>query len=40
MNSSKCEVCIVDVHRPSYMKQLRSKQHMENMKQNEMIIPQ
>ena len=38
MNSRKCEVCNVDVHRASYMKHLRSKKHMENMKQNEMII--
>ena len=40
MNSRKCEVCNVDVHRASYMKHLRSKKHMEKMKQNEMIIPE
>ena len=40
MNSRKCEVCNVDVHRASYMKHLRSKKHMENIKQNEMIIPE
>ena len=39
MNSRKCDICNVDVHRASYMKHLRSKKHIENMKQNEMIIP-
>ena len=40
MNSRKCEDCNVDVHRASYMKHLRSKKHIENIKQNEMIIPE
>ena len=40
MNSRKCEICNVDVHRASYMKQLRSKKHIENMKQNDMVIPE
>ena len=40
MNSRKCEICNVDVHRASYMKHLRSKKHLENKKQNEMIIPE
>ena len=41
MNSRKCEICIVDVHRASYVKHLRSKKkHLENEKQNQMIIPQ
>ena len=40
MNSRKCEICNVDVQRASYMKHLRSKKHIENMKQNEMIIPE
>ena len=31
MNSCKCEVCNVDVHRASYIKHLRSKKHIENM---------
>ena len=39
MNSRRCEICNVDVHRASYMKHLRSKKHIVNMKQNEMIIP-
>ena len=38
MNSRKCEVCNVDVHRASYIKHLRSKKHIENMKKKEMII--
>ena len=40
MNSSKCDVCIIDVHRASYVKHLRSRKHLENEKQNEMIIPE
>ena len=40
MNSRRCEVSNVDVHRASYIKQLRSKKHIENMKQNGVIIPE
>ena len=40
MTSRKCEICNVDVHRASYNKHLRSKKHTENIKQNEMIIPE
>ena len=40
MNSCRCEVCNVDVHRASYNKHMRSKKHIENMKQDEMIIPE
>ena len=40
MNSRNCEICIVDVHRASYMKHLRSKKHLEIIKQNEMMIPE
>ena len=40
MNSRRCEICTVDVHRASYMKHMRSKKHLENEKQNEMIIPE
>ena len=39
MNTCKCEVCNIDVRRASYVKHLKSKKHLENMKQNEMIIP-
>ena len=40
MNSRKCEVCNIDARRASYVKHLRSKIHLENMKQNEKIIPE
>ena len=40
MNSRKCEFCNVDVHRASMQKHLRSKKRLENLKQNEMIIPE
>ena len=40
MNSRRCDICNIDVHRASYNKQLRSKKHTENEKQNEMIIPE
>ena len=40
MNSRKCNICNVDVHRASYMKHLRSKKHLEIIKQNGMIIPE
>ena len=29
MNSRKCEICNVDVHRATYVKHLRSKSHIE-----------
>ena len=38
-NSRTCEVCNVNVHRVSLVKHLRSKKHIENIEQNEMIIP-
>ena len=40
MNSRRCDICNVDVHRASYIKHLRSKKHIENIKHNEMIIPE
>ena len=39
-NSRTCEICSVNVHRASFVKHLRSKKHLENMIQNEMIIPE
>ena len=39
MNSRKCEVCDIDVHRAPYAKDLKSKKHFENEKQSDMIIP-
>ena len=38
-NSRTCEVCNINVHRASFVKQLRGKKHLENIEQNEMIIP-
>ena len=40
MNSHRCEICKIIVHRASYNKHFRSKKHLENEKQNEMIIPE
>ena len=40
MNSRKCEICNVVVHRASYTKHLESKKHLENIKKNNMIIPE
>ena len=40
MNSHKCEICKTDDHKASYVKQLRSKKHLEIIKQNGMIIPE
>ena len=37
--SHTCEVCNLNVHRASVVKLLRSKKHLENIEQNEMIIP-
>ena len=39
-NSRTCEVCNVNVHRASFAKHLKSKKHLENIEQNEMIIPE
>ena len=39
-NSRTCEICNVNVHRGSFVKHLRSKNYLENMIQNEMIIPE
>ena len=38
-NSRTCEVCNVNVHRASFAKNLRSKNHLEKVEKNEMIIP-
>ena len=40
MNSRKCEICIVDVHKASYAKHIRIRKHLENEKQNKMSIPE
>ena len=38
-NSRTCDVCNVNTHRASFAKHFRSKKHLENVEQNEMIIP-
>ena len=40
MNSHKCEICNIDVHRASYAKTLEKKKHLANEKQKEMIVPE
>ena len=40
MNSRKCDVCNINVHRASHVKHLRSKKHLENEKQLKVIIPE
>ena len=39
-NSRTCEICNVNVHRASFVNHLRSRKHLENIEQNEMIIPE
>ena len=39
-NRRICDVCNVNVHRASFAKHLRSKKHLENIEQIEMIIPE
>ena len=39
-NSRTCEICIVNVHRASYVKRLRKNKRLENIKQIQMIIPE
>ena len=38
--SRTCEVSQVNVHRASFVKHLRIKNHLENIKQNKKIIPE
>ena len=40
MNGRKCETGNVVVHKESYAKHMRIKKHIENEKQNEIIIPE
>ena len=39
-NGRRCDICNVDVHRASYAKHMRSKKHLENLRQTEKIIPE
>ena len=38
--SRRCDVCNIDVHRASHAKHLRSKKLVENIRQDEIIIPE
>ena len=39
MNSGKCDVCNVDVHTASYVRQLGIRKHLEKIKQNVIFVP-
>ena len=39
MKSRRCDDCNIGVHREPFAKHLRRKYHLENEKQNELIIP-
>ena len=39
-NSRRCDICNIDVHTASYAKHVRSKKHLESIRQNEIIIPE
>ena len=39
-NSRSCDICVIDVHRASYRKPLRSKKQLENEKHNEITKPE
>ena len=36
----RCDVCKINIRRSSYAKLLRIKKHLENEKQNELIVPE
>ena len=38
--SRKCDNCNIDVQRAFYAQHLRSKKHLENEEQDDMIIPE
>ena len=39
-NSRRREVCNIYIHRASYAKHLRSKKHLENIRQDKNFIPE
>ena len=39
-NSLRFDNCNIDVHRGSYAKHLRSKKHWENIRQDDIIVPE
>ena len=40
MNNRRCDICNIDVHRASYAKHLRSKRPLENIRQDDITIPE
>ena len=38
-NSVRCDICKIDIHRASYSTHLKSKKHLENITQNNVIVP-
>ena len=40
MISRKCDFFNIDIHKASFVKHLKSKKHLEKIKQNEMSIPE
>ena len=39
-NSRRCDICNIDNHRASYAEHSRSKKHLENIKQDDIFIPE
>ena len=39
-DSRRCDICNIFVHRASYAKHLKSKKNLENIRQNEINIPE
>ena len=39
-NSRRCDICNIEIQGASYKKHLSSKKHLENMRENAMIIPE
>ena len=40
MNDWRYDNCVFDVHRASYAKHLRSKKHLEKIRQDDIILPE
>ena len=39
LSRRRCDICKIDVHLASFAKDLRSKKHLENFRQLDMIMP-
>ena len=39
-NSRRCDICNINVHGASYAKHLRNIKHLENIRQDKIIIPE